>query len=82
MYLFCFPSASTIEMLPEIAKAVNGKCEIYLDGGVCRGTDVFKALALGARAVFIGRPVLWGLAHNVSITTFFINIVVIILFLL
>ncbi len=56
--------ASTIELLPDIVKAVNGRCEVYLDGGVCRGTDVFKALALGARGVFIGRPVLWGLAHS------------------
>ena len=45
--------------------AVCGKCEVYLDGGVRRGTDVLKALALGARAVFIGRPVLWGLAYKV-----------------
>lgn len=43
---------------------MGGKLEIYLDGGVTRGTDVIKALALGARAVFIGRPSLWGLAHN------------------
>lgn len=56
--------ASTIEALPEIVKAVNGRCEVYLDGGVSRGTDVVKALALGARAVFLGRPVLWGLAHK------------------
>jgi isopentenyl diphosphate isomerase/L-lactate dehydrogenase-like FMN-dependent dehydrogenase len=42
----------------------QGKCEVYLDGGVTRGTDAFKALAMGARAVFIGRPVLWGLAHS------------------
>lgn len=56
--------ASTIEMLPEIVNAVQGKVEVYLDGGVTRGTDAFKALALGARAVFIGRPVLWGLAHS------------------
>ena len=55
---------ATIEVLPEIARAVGGKLEIYLDGGVTRGTDVIKALALGARAVFIGRPSLWGLAHN------------------
>lgn len=39
--------------------------EVYLDGGVRKGTDVLKALALGARAVFIGRPVLWGLAYKV-----------------
>ena len=43
-------------------KAVEGKVEVYMDGGVRQGTDVLKALALGARAVFIGRPVLWGLA--------------------
>lgn len=55
---------ATIEVLPEIVKAVNARCEVYLDGGICRGTDVLKALALGARAVLIGRPVLWGLAHN------------------
>lgn len=50
----------------QIVSAVSGRCEVYLDGGICRGTDVFKALALGAKAVFIGRPVLWGLAHSVS----------------
>ncbi|CAN0322154.1 unnamed protein product, partial [Ectocarpus sp. 13 AM-2016] len=50
----------------QVVAAVSGRCEIYLDGGICRGTDVFKALALGAKAVFIGRPVLWGLAHSVS----------------
>lgn len=55
---------ATIEVLPEIARAVAGRAEVYLDGGVMRGTDVFKALALGARAVFLGRPVLWGLAHS------------------
>ena len=38
--------------------------EVYLDGGIRKGTDVLKALALGARMVFIGRPVLWGLAYN------------------
>ncbi len=38
--------------------------EVYLDGGVRQGTDVLKALAMGARAVFIGRPVLWGLAYQ------------------
>ena len=45
-------------------EAVGNELEVYLDGGVRRGTDVFKALAMGARAVFIGRPVLWGLAYN------------------
>jgi isopentenyl diphosphate isomerase/L-lactate dehydrogenase-like FMN-dependent dehydrogenase len=51
----------TIDTLPEVADAVGGRLEIYLDGGVRKGTDVLKALALGARAVFIGRPIFWGL---------------------
>ncbi|XP_065832531.1 uncharacterized protein [Oscarella lobularis] len=55
---------ATIDILPEVVRAVNGKAEVYLDGGVRYGTDVFKAIALGARAVFVGRPVLWGLAHS------------------
>lgn len=55
---------ATIEVLHDICRAVAGKVEVYLDGGITRGTDVLKALALGARAVFIGRPVLWGLAHS------------------
>ena len=45
---------------------VNGKVEVYVDGGIRLGTDVFKALALGARAVFIGRPAIWGLAYKVT----------------
>jgi 4-hydroxymandelate oxidase len=52
----------TIELLPEIAEAVGERIPILLDGGVRRGTDVLKSLALGARAVAIGRPILWGLA--------------------
>ena len=52
---------STIATLPEIVKEVNGRVPVFLDGGVRRGTDVFKALALGAAAVGMGRPVLWGL---------------------
>lgn len=56
--------AATIEALPEVVAAVDGRCEVYLDGGVCHGTDAFKALALGARAVLIGRPYVWGLAHS------------------
>jgi isopentenyl diphosphate isomerase/L-lactate dehydrogenase-like FMN-dependent dehydrogenase len=52
---------ATIEALPEIAEVVGDKIEILLDGGIRRGTDVLKALALGARAVLIGRPYLWGL---------------------
>ena len=52
--------------LPEVVAAVNGQAEVYLDGGIREGTDVLKALALGAKVVFVGRPVLWGLVHNVS----------------
>jgi len=52
----------TLEALPEVAQAVKNRCEVYLDGGIRRGTDVLKGLALGARAVLIGRPILWGLA--------------------
>ena len=48
--------------LPEIADAVAGKAEVYVDGGIRRGTDIVKALALGARAVLVARPVVWGLA--------------------
>ncbi len=55
---------ASIEALPEIVQAVAGRCEVYVDGGIRRGTDVLKALALGARAVLVGRPVLWGLAAN------------------
>jgi (S)-2-hydroxy-acid oxidase len=53
---------STIECLPEIVKACKGRIPVLLDGGIRRGTDVFKALALGASAVGIGRPQVWGLA--------------------
>ena len=52
---------ATLDALPEVVEA-SGACEVYLDGGVRRGPDVLKALALGARAVMVGRPVLWGLA--------------------
>jgi isopentenyl diphosphate isomerase/L-lactate dehydrogenase-like FMN-dependent dehydrogenase len=55
---------ATIEALPEIAEAAGDKLEILMDGGIRRGTDVLKALALGARAVLIGRPYLWGLAAD------------------
>lgn len=51
----------TIECLPEIVEEINGKIPILVDGGIRRGTDIFKALALGATAVCIGRPFCWGL---------------------
>ena len=53
---------SSIESLPPIVEAVGDRLEVYLDSGVRRGMDVLKALALGARAVLIGRPLFWGLA--------------------
>jgi isopentenyl diphosphate isomerase/L-lactate dehydrogenase-like FMN-dependent dehydrogenase len=53
---------ASIDALPEVVAAAAGRCEVYLDSGVRRGTDALKSLALGARAVFVGRPVLWGLA--------------------
>ena len=55
---------SAVEMLPEIVDAVNDNCEVYLDSGVRRGSDVLKALALGAKAVGVGRPLYWGLAND------------------
>lgn len=57
-------SVATIAALPAVAEAVAGRIPILVDGGVRRGTDVLKALALGARAVLVGRPILWGLAAN------------------
>src|ERR671925_168463 len=53
---------ATIEVLSEAVAAVKGKMEVLLDGGIRRGADVVKAIALGAKAVFIGRPLFWGLA--------------------
>ena len=55
-------SMATIDALPAVVEAAGKHAEIYVDGGIRRGTDVLIALALGARAVFIGRPVMWGLA--------------------
>ena len=54
--------AATLDMLPEVVEAVAGRCEVLIDGGIRRGTDVLTALALGARAVLAGRAPLWGLA--------------------
>lgn len=53
---------SALRVLPEVVEAVGGRCDVMVDGGVRRGGDVAKALALGANAVMIGRPYLWGLA--------------------
>jgi len=53
---------AAVELLPAIADAVDGSLPLILDGGIRRGTDVLKAIALGARAVAVGRPVFWGLA--------------------
>ena len=53
---------STIEALPEVVQAVGGRIPVLMDGGIRRGSDILKALALGADAVCIGRPYIWGLA--------------------
>ena len=55
-------AVSTAVALPEVVAAVGSAVEVYADGGIRRGSHVLRALALGARAVFVGRPVLWGLA--------------------
>lgn len=64
--LFLFVRHSISMFSEKVVRAVRGRCEVFVDGGIRRGTDVLKALALGATAVFVGRPVIWGLAHNVS----------------
>jgi 4-hydroxymandelate oxidase len=56
------PVVSSAAALPEIADAVGDEIEVYADGGIRSGSDVLTALALGATAVFVGRPVIWGLA--------------------
>ncbi|MGO9572799.1 MAG: alpha-hydroxy acid oxidase, partial [Terriglobales bacterium] len=55
---------ATLRCLPGVADAVGGQIEVLLDGGIRRGSDVVKALALGARAVMIGRAYLWGMAAS------------------
>ena len=57
-------SRASIEILPEVVDAVGDKLEIYFDSGVMSGLDVFRAIALGARAVFVGRPIHWGLTYD------------------
>lgn len=54
---------ATIEALPGVVEAVDSGLEVLIDGGIRRGTDVVKALALGATAVCVGRPIIWGLSH-------------------
>ncbi|XP_074119335.1 2-Hydroxyacid oxidase 2 [Sminthopsis crassicaudata] len=55
---------ASIDALAEVVNAVQGRIEVYLDGGIRTGTDVLKALALGARCIFLGRPILWGLTYK------------------
>jgi isopentenyl diphosphate isomerase/L-lactate dehydrogenase-like FMN-dependent dehydrogenase len=55
---------ATIDALPEVVEAVAGRIPVLLDGGIRRGTDVAVALAIGAEAVLVGRPALWGLAFD------------------
>jgi isopentenyl diphosphate isomerase/L-lactate dehydrogenase-like FMN-dependent dehydrogenase len=53
---------ASLDALPEVVEAAGGRVPVLMDGGVRRGTDVLKAIALGAAAVLVGRPVVWGLA--------------------
>jgi 4-hydroxymandelate oxidase len=55
---------ATIEVLQEVVEAVGGRVEVFVDGGIRRGTDVVKAIALGAKSVLVGRPILWGLVNG------------------
>ncbi|MFJ9821007.1 alpha-hydroxy acid oxidase [Streptomyces sp. NPDC101151] len=59
-------SVTALDALPEVVLAVAGRCEVLIDGGIRRGSDVLIALALGARAVLVGRPVLWGMAVSAA----------------
>jgi 4-hydroxymandelate oxidase len=55
------PVVASASALPEVVDAVGDEAEVYADGGIRAGSDVLTALALGARAVFVGRPAIWGL---------------------
>ncbi len=55
---------ASIEALVDIVQVVAGRVSVFLDGGIRQGTDIFKALALGAKMVFLGRPIVYGLALN------------------
>lgn len=58
------PTLSVVEAVADAVRATGTGCQVYMDGGVRSGADAFKALALGARMVLVGRPALWGLAHG------------------
>ncbi len=58
---------ATIDALPECVEAARGRISIHVDGGFRTGTDIFKALALGADCCWVGRPALWGLAVSIEI---------------
>lgn len=60
-------SCKQVDCLSEIVDTVQGRIEVYMDGGIRTGSDVVKALALGAKCVFIGRPTIWGLAYKVTV---------------
>lgn len=55
---------ATIDVLEECVKAAAGKVEVHMDGGIRRGSDIFVAIALGAKCVYVGRPIVWALAYN------------------
>lgn len=57
-------AVTALEMLPEAVNIIQGRIPVMIDGGIRRGTDIFKALSLGATAVLIGRPIIWGLASG------------------
>ncbi|GAB1217884.1 hypothetical protein ATERTT37_007127 [Aspergillus terreus] len=61
---------ATIDALPECVKAAKGKIRVHIDGGIRSGTDIFKALALGAECCWIGRPMIWGLAVSALSASF------------
>jgi (S)-2-hydroxy-acid oxidase len=62
--VFADGALATLDALPEVVAAVNKRIPVHVDGGIRHGTDIFKAIALGADFCWIGRPVLWGLAYK------------------
>lgn len=66
---------ATIDALAEIAPIANGRIQIAFDGGIRRGSDIFKALALGAQYCFIGRTALWGLAVSCTLCLIAIKLI-------